>query len=216
LPLVSARLNFAAGSAHDPAGKPGVAAMTAALLNQGTAARSAPEIATAIEQLGAAVGAGSGPDFGNVYANAPKDGFDETVALMADLVRNPVFAAEELERQQSQTLDALRVALSQPGSVASQSVGRVVYGDAPYGAPGGGTLESVPAITREDVAAFHAARYRPSQATLVCSGDIDPAEARTLAEQAFGDWRDPAGEAPAVADKAGPALPPRIVVIDQP
>src|SRR5690606_29359519 len=98
----------------------------------------------------------------------------------------------------------------------SQSVGRVIYGDAPYGAPGGGTLESVPAITREDVAAFHAARYRPSQATLVFSGDVDPAEARTLAEQAFGDWRDPAGAAPAVADKAGPALPPRIVVIDQP
>src|SRR5690606_31812407 len=51
---------------------------------------------------------------------------------------------------------------------------------------------------------------------LVFSGDIDPAEARTLAEQAFGDWRDPAGAAPAVADKAGPTLPPRIVVIDQP
>jgi zinc protease len=216
LPLVSARLNFDAGSANDPAGKPGVAAMTAALLTQGTASRSAPEIATALEQLGAAVGAGSGPDFTNVYANAPKDVFDETVALMADLVRNPAFAAEELERQQSQTLDGLRVALSQPGSVAGQSVGRVVYGDAPYAAPGGGTLASIPAITRDDVAAFHAALYRPSQATLVFSGDIDATEARALAEQAFGDWRDPAGAAPALADKAGAALPPRVVVIDQP
>src|SRR5690606_20253655 len=97
-----------------------------------TAARSAPEIATALEQLGATVGAGSGADFTNVYANAPKGVFGETLALMADVVRNPAFAAEELERQQSQTLDGLRVALSQPGSVASQSVGRVVYGDAPY------------------------------------------------------------------------------------
>ena len=216
LPLVSARLNFDAGSAHDPAGRPGVASMTAALLTQGTASRSAPEIATAIEQLGAGVGAGSGPDFTNVYANAPKDVFGQTVALMADLVRNPAFAAEELERQQSQTLDGLRVALSQPGSIASQSVGRVVYGDAPYAAPGGGTLSSVPAITREDVMAFHAARYRPSQATLVFSGDIDEAGARALAEQAFGDWRDPAGAAPADIAKAGEAMPPRIVVIDQP
>lgn len=216
LPLVSARLNFDAGSAHDPAGKPGVAAMTAALLTQGTATKSAPEIATAIEQLGANVGAGSGADFTNVYANAPKDVFGRALTLMADLVRHPAFAQAELERQQSQTLDGLRVALSQPGSIASQSVGRVIYGDAPYAAPGGGTLTSIPALTREDVAAFHAARYRPSRATLVFSGAVTPAEARQLAQAAFGDWREPAAPAPAAIDKAGQALAPRVVVIDQP
>ena len=62
----------------------------------------------AIEQLGANIGAGSGADFANIYANAPKDVFGRSLALMADLVRNPAFAAEELERQQSQTLDGLR------------------------------------------------------------------------------------------------------------
>src|SRR5690606_25389264 len=216
LPLVSARLNFDAGSANDPVGKPGVASMTAALLTQGAGGRSAPEIATALEQLGAEIGAGSGPDFTNVYANAPKDVFDETLAVMADVVRNPAFAAEELERQQSQTLDGLRVALSQPGAVAGQSVRRVIYGDAPYAAPGGGTPNSVRAVTRDDVAAFHAALYRRSQATRVFSGDIDEADARALAEQAFGDWRETAGATPTVGDKAGPALPPRVVVIDQP
>jgi len=215
LPLVSARLNFNAGSANDPAGKPGVASMTASLLTQGTTTKSAPEIATAIEQLGANIGAGSGADFTNVYANAPKDVFGRSLALMADLVRHPAFAAEELERQQSQTLDGLRVALSQPGSIAAQSVGRVVYGDAPYGAPGSGTLTSIPALTRDDVAVFHSDRFRPSQATLVFSGDVTPAEARALADEAFGDWRD-AGPAPAAIDKAGHALPPRVVVIDQP
>lgn len=215
LPLVSARLNFNAGSANDPAGKPGVASMTAGLLTQGTTTKSAPEIATAIEQLGANIGAGSGADFTNVYANAPKDVFGRSLALMADLVRNPAFAAEELERQQSQTLDGLRVALSQPGSIAAQSVGRVIYGAAPYGAPGSGTLTSVPALTRDDVAVFHSDRFRPSQATLVFSGDVTPAEARALADEAFGDWRD-AGPAPAAIDKAGQALAPRVVVVDQP
>jgi zinc protease len=215
LPLVSARLNVNAGSANDPAGKPGVASMTAALLTQGTTTKSAPEIATAIEQLGASIGAGSGADFTNVYANAPKDVFGQTLTLMADLVRNPTFAAEELERQQSQTLDGLRVALSQPGSIAAQSVGRVIYGAAPYGAPGSGTLTSIPALTRDDVAVFHSDRFRPSQATLVFSGDVTPAEARALADEAFGDWRD-AGPAPAAIDKAGHALAPRVVVIDQP
>lgn len=215
LPLVSARLNFNAGSANDPMGKPGVASMTAALLTQGTTTKSAPEIATAIEQLGASIGASSGADFTNVYANAPKDVFGQTLTLMADLVRNPTFAAEELERQQSQTLDGLRVALSQPGSIAAQSVGRVIYGAAPYGAPGSGTLTSIPALTRDDVAVFHSDRFRPSQATLVFSGDVTPAEARALADEAFGDWRD-AGPAPAAVDKAGQALAPRVVVVDQP
>ena len=214
LPLVSARLSFDAGSADDPAGKAGIAAMTAALLTQGTKTRTAPEIATQIEQLGASVGAGAGVDFTNVYANAPANAFPATVALMADLVKNPVFAAEELERQQAQALDGLRVALSQPSSIASMTVGRVIYGDAPYGATL--TQQTVPAITPADVAAFHAARYRPSDATLVFSGDITPAAARARAQPAFGDWR-PAGTAPAgAANPAGQALAPRIVVVNQP
>lgn len=215
VPLVSARLSFGAGSAADPAGRSGVAAMTASLITQGAAGRTAPEIATEIEQLGAVIGATSGYDFSSVYANSPSDVFGRTFGLMAQMVRAPDFAEEELDRQRDQTLDGLRVALSQPGPIASQVAARVVYGDAPYGAPSGGTLDSLPAITREDVAGFHRAHWRPSQATLVFSGDIAPEAAFALAEQAFGDWRDPsAGAAP--ADPAGPPVPPRVVVVDLP
>jgi len=216
LPLVSARLSFDAGTADEVAGKTGVAALTAALLSQGTTTRTAPQIATEIEQLGASIGAGSGPDFTNLYANAPSDVFPRTVALMADLVRNPAFAQAELDRQRDQTLDGLKVQLSSPGPVASQAAGRVIYGQAAYGAPGAGTLTTLPAVTRDDIAAFHAARYRPSDATLVFSGDITAEAARTLAQQAFGDWR-PTGNAPAAAAApAGQPLAPRVVVIDQP
>ncbi|MFJ6025693.1 M16 family metallopeptidase [Brevundimonas sp. NPDC092305] len=215
LPLISARLGLDAGSADD-GGKSGLAVMTSGLLTQGAAGRSAPEIAAEIEQLGAQIGASSGPDFTNVFANAPADVFPRAMSLMADLVRRPDFAAEEVERQRDQTLDGLRVALSSPGPVAAAAAGRVVYGDAPYGAPSGGTLTSIPGLTREDVTAFHAARYRPETAKLVFSGDITVEQARTLAEQAFGDWRA-AGPAPAAqSDPAGAAATPRVVVIDQP
>ncbi len=216
LPLVSARLSFDAGSADDGTGKAGLSALTAALLTQGTATRTAPQIATEIEQLGASVGASSGSDFTNVYANAPSDVFPRAVALMADLVRNPTFAAEELERQRTQTLDGLKVTLSTPGPVAAQAAGRVIYGDAAYGTPGSGTLTSLPAITREDVAGFHARRYRPSDATLVFTGDITPQAARALAQQAFGDWREPGVPAAPATAPAGRPLAPRVVVIDQP
>ena len=215
VPLVSARLGFDAGTRDDGA-LPGLATMTAGLLTQGTATRTAPEIAAEIEGLGASVGAGAGVDFTNVYANAPADVFPQTLVLMADVVRNPAFAADELERQQSQTLDGLRVALSQPGQIASQSVGRVIYGDAPYGAPGSGTVTSVPRLAREDVVNFHRAHFAPDDATLVFSGAITPEQARTLAEQAFGDWRGDGEVASRVADPSGAPLAPRVVVIDQP
>jgi len=215
LPLVSARLSFDAGQANEAAGKAGVAAMTAALLTQGTTTRTAPQIATEIELLGATIGAGSGADFSNVFANAPANVFPQALTLMADLVRNPTFAEEELDRQRTQTIDGLRIALTTPGPIAAAAAARVVYGDAEYGSPASGTLTTIPAITREDVAIFHSQHYRPMDATLVFAGDITEAEARALAQGAFGDWTS-ASAVGAAHNPAGPTLPPRIVVIDQP
>lgn len=215
MPLVSARLGLIAGSSDD-GDKAGLSVLTAGLLTQGAAGRSAPEIAAEIEQLGAQIGASSGADFSNVVVNAPSDVFPRAMSLMADLVRRPDFAAEEVERQRDQSLDGLRVALSSPGSVAAMATGRVVYGDAAYGAPASGTLTSLPGLTREDVVAFHASRYRPETARLVFSGDITVEQARALAEQAFGDWRA-TGPVPAPrVHPAGEPLNPRVVVIDQP
>jgi zinc protease len=216
LPLVSARLSFDAGIADEAAGKAGAASLTANLLTQGTTSRSAPEIATEIEQLGADVGAGAGADFTNIYANAPSNVFPQTLALMADLVRNPAFADEELERQRTQTLDSLKVALSTPGQVLGQAIGRVVYGGAPYGSPASGTVTSLEGLSRSDIVAFHQARYRPETATLVFSGDITPEQARALARSAFGDWAPAGAPATLVAAPAGQAVAPRVIVIDQP
>ncbi|WP_292061597.1 M16 family metallopeptidase [Brevundimonas sp. UBA7664] len=215
VPLVSARLSFDAGS-RDDAARPGLAQMTAGLLTQGTTTRAAPQIAAEIEGLGATVGAGAGVDFTNVFANAPANVFPQALTLMADVVRNPTFAQDELDRLRDQALDGLRVQLSQPGPVASQAVGRVIYGDAAYGAPGGGTTTSLPTITRDDVARFHARAYGPNEATLVFSGAITTEQARALAEQAFGDWTTAPVADQAVPAAAGPVLAPRVVVIDQP
>ncbi|HEY0052726.1 MAG TPA: pitrilysin family protein [Caulobacteraceae bacterium] len=216
LPLAAARLTLDAGSSENPANRAGLASTVAAMVSQGAGGLSAPQIATEIEQLGAVVGASASSDASTVYANAPTDVFPRAVALMGQMARSPDFAAEELARQQTQTLDALRLSLSQPGPVAGLAANRAVFGDAPYGAPGSGTLTSIPAITRDDLVAFHRAHWRPSSATLVFSGDIEPEAAFALAEQTFGDWRDPAKPSRAAADPAGPPLPPRVIVIDQP
>jgi len=216
LPLVSARLSFNAGTSDDPAGKAGVANFTASLLTQGTESRSAPEIATEIERLGANIGAGAGVDFTNVFASSPSNVFPQTMALLADVVRNPAYAAEELDREKTQTLNGLRVALSQPGPVSNLAAARAVFGEAPYALPGSGTPGTIPGLTRDDLVAFHEGRYRPSQATLVFSGDITPEAAYALAGAAFGDWRDPVAAVATIDDPAGAPVAPRIIVIDQP
>ena len=214
LPLVSARLTFKAGSAYDPQGKAGVASMTANMLTQGTQRLGAPEIATQIEQLGANIGAGAGRDQFNVFASSPANVFGQTMDLLSEIVRQPAFSAEELERQRTQTLDGLKVALSQPGSLASMATTRLNFGDSAYGNLT--TERTVSAMTTDDLAAYHANYIRPDQAILTFSGDITPAQARELAQKAFGDWRSTT-----VPPAAAPNIPasqqaPRVVVVNLP
>jgi zinc protease len=216
VPLVSARLTFATGAADDPADKAGLAPFAAGLLSEGTSTQKAPEIAAELESLGAVVGASAGYDFTGVSANSPADVFPKTAALMAAITRDPTFADDELARAQQQSLDGLRVSLTEPGSIAGFVVARVLFGSAPYGAAVSGTPASIPRITRDDLVAFHGAHYRPGSAKLTFSGDIEPNAAFALAEQLFGDWGDPDVAAPPAVDAAGPVLPPRVVVIDQP
>jgi len=212
LPLVSARLTIKAGAAQ--AAKGGVDDLTAAMLSQGTTTRSAPQIATETEQLGASINAGSGYDSTTISASSPANVFDQAFALMADMVLNPAFSDEELERQRSQTLDGLRLSMGQPGAVASMTANRVNFGNSPYGAVA--TVNSVQSITSQDLRQFHSAHFRPDEAILTFSGDITEAKARELAQQVFGQWSAGAATASTTSDVAGVAAAPRVVVVNLP
>lgn len=214
-PLVSARLSFTAGSADDPAGRSGLANLTANLLTQGAAGKSAPQIASEIERLGAVIGATAGTDFTSVHANSPTDTFGETFALLTDLVRRPELSVADLDRQKQQAIAAVGMEYSQPMMVAYAAVARAVYGDAPYGAPARGVPSTLATISRSDVEGFRANRWRPEEATLVFSGDIDPEAAFGLAQAAFGDWETSRGS-PRNPNPAGEPVAPRVVVIDMP
>jgi len=213
--MVSARLSLGAGGADAPEGQAGVAVLTAGLLTKGAGGRTALEVAAEIERLGVDWRAVASADFVQVNAFSTADVFPRTLALMADAVRRPDLAPDEVEREKAAQIGRLGTALSQPAQIASMVALRLVFGDAPYGGHSMGTPTSVADLTREDVAAFHAQRYRPDGAVLVLSGDITPDAAYALAEQTFGDW---AGKAPAIdaGNLAGPPLPARIVVVDQP
>jgi zinc protease len=215
LPLVTADLVFAAGSAADPAGLPGVATLTAELVTKGAGGRSAPEIARAVEDLGGDLEASASFDASTLSLTVERDRLDAALPIFADVARRPAFAAEELERQRQLALNELEVAMNEPASLAAWASARAVYGAAPYGEPASGTRRSLTAVGPQDAARFHKTWWRPDRATLVLAGDLTPDEGFALAERWFGDWAVPAAPA-VVAPAAGPPLPPRVIVVDLP
>ncbi len=217
MPLVSAQLIVKSGGEVDPAALSGVADMTASLLTKGTKTRTAPQIASEIESLGGTLTSAAGWDASRATLNVMSSKIEPAMAVLSDVVRNPVFDAEEIERLRQQYADGLSVAMQDPGQLAGYVASRVVFGDAAYGHPVSGTPESIPAIKREDIVKVHSTYYRPDNSLLVIGGDIAAADAFKLAERLFGDWAKPAAALPAAgAAKANADAKPRVVVVDMP
>lgn len=217
-PLVGAQLLVKNGGEVDPPALSGVADMTASLLTKGTKTRTAPQIAQEIEALGGVLNSGAGWDASRASVNVISSKAEPALSILADVVRNPVFNSEEIERLRQQYVDSLSVGMNSPGQLASWVASRVVFGASPYGHPVSGTPESVPNIKREDVVALHSKYYRPDNAVLVLGGDIGADAAFALAEKLFGDWAKPAGALPSAQSAANAAAQgkQRVVVVDMP
>ncbi len=155
MPLVAAQLMIKNGSEVDPAALSGVADLTAELLTKGTRTRTAPQIAQEIEALGGALNTGAGWDVSRASVNVLSSKTEPALAILADVVRNPVFKDEEIERLRQQYLDTLSVGMNTPGTLASWVAARVVFGDAAYGHSVSGTTESIARIKRADIVDLH-------------------------------------------------------------
>ncbi|HEV3217087.1 MAG TPA: pitrilysin family protein [Vicinamibacterales bacterium] len=213
-PEVSMRLLVRAGAAYDPPGKSGVATLVAQLLNQGTTSRSAQEIAETIDSIGGALGTGAGSDLTSAHVLVMKDSLSLGMDLLADMVRRPAFAPEEIDRQRLQAISTLQVSLADPDYVASVVFNRLVYGSHPYGQPDTGVPDSIARITRDDLREFHRRYFAPNNSILAMVGDVDAADALAEAERVFGDWPRQAVQAPTFPAPPKPAR--RVVVIDKP
>jgi zinc protease len=213
-PAVSARMIVRAGAAQDPPGKLGLAMLTAALLDQGAGARSAAELADTIDFVGGILGSGAGTDLSYVNAVVMKDSLPLALDLIADVVRRPTFAADEIERQRQQAMSALKVAFEDPDNVASQVIDRLIYGFHPYGLPGNGTPATLASLTRQDFVDFHKQYYVPNNALLAIVGDVTADEAMGGVEKALGDWQP--GTVPAAQMTEPPPPTRRVIVVDRP
>lgn len=203
-PVVSFNLRLGSGTAADPGGLTGTASMTAGLLDKGTRTRTAEEIASTMDFIGASLGGGAADEWSSVSTTALTEFMDTAIAVLADVVLNPTFPSEELEILRNQTLTSLQLQKSQPGSLARRRFSQLVYGTHPYGKVE--TEQSVRAIQRASLLSFHRQHYRPENALFVVAGDVDPQDIVARLNRAFADWQpgevppEPSGTPPAPAN----------------
>ncbi|MFN2499886.1 MAG: M16 family metallopeptidase [Pyrinomonadaceae bacterium] len=214
LPLVSYRLVFRSGDAHDPVELPGLADMLTGLLTEGTQSRLSREIADEVARLGATLQAGASSDYTTVAASSLTTFSDEILELMADVALRPVFPENEVELTRQNTKESLKQQRAQPSFLASEMVAKVMYGAHPYSvtAP---TPEAIDATTRERLIEFHRAKFVPNNAVLLIAGDVEQDSLLPRIEELFGNWQP--GQ---VAGNDFPAPPARTAraayVVDRP
>lgn len=215
VPMVAASLVFKTGSDANPLDKPGLASFVAAMLDEGTATRSALQIADEVAQLGGSLATGSTMDSMNVSVRSLAKNFPAMLDLLADVTLRPSFPPEEIDRQRASRLAQLIQQRDNPAQVAAQVTAAALYGPAhPYGYGELGTEASVKAITRDDIVAFWKQNFVPNNAALVVAGHISMRELRALAERAFGGWTRGQPARPALG--APQTTSARVVIVDKP
>jgi zinc protease len=215
-PLVAAQMLIKNGGEVDQPELAGLANMTADLLTKGTQKRSATQIAEAVEALGASLDSGARWDASRVNVNVMSSKLAPAMEILADVVRNPTFKADEIERLRQLTLDDLTVELGEPVSIARYVASRVVFGDTPYGQPLSGTPQTIARIAYQDLARFHHKYYRPDNAVLIMGGDLKAADGFKLAQRLFGDWKKPALPLDPMPAPKLTSADARVVVVDKP
>jgi zinc protease len=215
LPLLSAEFMVRNGAELDPVSASGAMEMLSSLLMRGTGGRSAPQLAQAIEALGATIDTAAGWDMSSARLTIMSPRAASGLQILSDVVRRPSIDPAEVERLRAETLDALRVKMEEPGTLARATLGRLIFGDGPYAHPLLGTPESVARVTRAQLGQLHAACYRPDNAALIFAGDLTPAQGFAWAEKYFGDWKNPGTPLPA-ARPAANISKGRVVIVDMP
>lgn len=218
-PLTHVVLSSNAGMAADAAGARGLQNMTMSLLDEGTATRSAQQIAEDKERLGASLASSSGIDRSTVSLSALTANLAPSLDLMTDIIEHPAFAESDVERVRSQLLTEIAQARTDPNGMAARELPLLLYGpNHPYGGTQLGSPEAVKAFSRAQLIGFKDRWLRPDNAELFVVSDLSLAALKPQLEAAFANWHAPATPrgTKAFGQPAAKVTGPRIVLIDRP
>jgi zinc protease len=189
LPVADVVLVVRSGYEMDPAAVSGLASLTAALLDEGTATRTALQIADQQAFLGVRLSTNAGWDASTVSLHTPTAQIDSALALFADVVLNPTFPQPEVERLRAERLTLLTQLKDRPTAIADQAYAAIVFGaDHAYGRPTLGSEASVKRVTPAEIRGYYQEHYRPNNATLIIVGDVRPDDIKRRLATLFERW----------------------------
>lgn len=194
VPVVRVSLSFNAGFSADRSDRLGLQSLMAGLLDEGTASRNAVQIAEERERLGAQLTVNASVDRTTATLAALRANLDPSLDLMADILQNPAFAQNEIDRLKAQQAAQILAEQAQPIANALRTLPPLLYGAGhPYGVPftGSGTAQTLQAITRADIVGAHQRWIRPDNLEIVVVGDTTLADIMPRLERRFGRWRAP-------------------------
>jgi zinc protease len=206
---LSLRVTCRVGARDNPAGKSGLAAMTTRLLTEGTEQKSALDLAVAAESLGTSLLEDSSRSSSSIELEVlPKDE-EQAVALLAEVLRKPVFLEKELVRVRTEWLDDLISQREDPAQLSWLVGMRALLGPR-WGISPKGTPRDIKKLTAKDVRGFWNTHFRPERCALLAVGPISVGSLEGIAATHFGGWRPGKGEPtealPAIAAPAHTAL----------
>lgn len=187
LPLVQVTAMVGAGSIGEPAEKTGLGSLFAAALRTGGAGGYSPdELDRILERQAANLSAATGTYATTIDLSVQASDLPLGLAVISDLLRRPGFAPERMELARKQIIEGIRRQNDLPSSIASRALSRAIYGDHPLGRTP--TVESVSAITRDDLVEFHQSYFHPNNTWFAVSGDFDRETLLSLLTRHFGEW----------------------------
>ncbi len=190
VPIIQLNLVINAGSVNEPADKLGLAGLTANMMDEGAAGKSALQLSDEIDFLGTSISVNGGLHTSGVSLRSTVSKFDESLKLFADILLRPDFPESELVRLKKQYLTSLFQAYDRPQAIAAAAAGDLVFGkNHPYGRTSVGNEQTLTDLTVADMKNFYSTYYKPNNAILVIVGDVTAAEIVAKMEQAIGSWQ---------------------------
>jgi len=184
------------GGLFDPDEKLGLADFTAVALLRGTGRRSMQQIFDALESAGANLSLSAGVHTAGFTGRSLSEDLPLLLGILAEALRQPSFPTDQIEKLRAQLLTGLAIRAQDTADMASLTFDQIIYAGHPYARPEDGWPETVQAIARDDLEAFHRQMYGPRGMIIAIAGAIEPQAAVAQVEKALGDWQNPSQPEP--------------------
>ena len=182
---------ISAGAIFDPDDKLGLAGYTALALMRGTAPHDFQQIYDALETNGASFGIDGGTHSAGFYGNALAEDLDLLTGTLAEILRQPVFPNDQVERLRDQLLTSLAIRAQNTSELATLAFDELVYAGHPYSRPDDGYPDTIRAITQQDLAEFHEKHFGPRRMAISIVGGVEFEKALDSVSRFLGDWENP-------------------------